>query len=156
LRLVGLKLAAANERRAAGDLQRVATFVVAVPLHEGAVAESDRALARDLRDLVARPPEGAIHKPHAARISLLHPHHGRVRAMKGDEFPIGNINEFCKQKGKDITREIISRAIQQKKDLREAGILLGVIQSEDPSKSEKEYDNFRQWVTRLGLTKGNK
>src|ERR1017187_10388201 len=54
LRLVGLKLAAPNQDRAAGDLQCVAILILAIPMHKGAIAESHRACARDLRDLIAR------------------------------------------------------------------------------------------------------
>src|ERR1019366_10791763 len=53
LRLVGLEPAAPNKDRAAGDLQRGAPFILAVPMHKGAIAESHRPRARDFRDLIA-------------------------------------------------------------------------------------------------------
>ena len=90
LRPVGLKLAAPDQHGPASHLQRIPPLLVLIPLHEAAIAEAHRALARDLRDLIARPPEGTVHKPHAARVGPLHPHHRRVRAVEGDELTVGN------------------------------------------------------------------
>src|ERR1039458_9626734 len=90
LRLVGLKLAPADQDGAAIDLQRVAPFMVAVPLHEGAVAKPHRALARDFRNLVAGPPKGAVHKSQTPRVIGVHAHHRRVGAVEGDELAIRN------------------------------------------------------------------
>ena len=90
LRFVGLELTAADQNGAAGHLQRVTSFIVAIPLHEGAIAEAHRTLARDFRNLVAGPPKGAVHKAHAAGVGGLHAHHRGIGAVEGDELAVGD------------------------------------------------------------------
>ena len=68
----------------------MATLVLGVPLHEAAIAEAHGPLPCHLGDLLARSPEGAIHKPHAARVSLGNLDHRRVRPVEGDELAVGD------------------------------------------------------------------
>lgn len=71
------------------------------------------------------------------------------RVINGDE-PITSITAFRNQYGEGTLREVISRAVVQQRDLRAAGRLLGCVGNVD---EEKEYDNFRRWLKRLGLSK---
>src|ERR1035441_5066378 len=120
LRLVGLKLAAPNQDRAAGDLQCVATLILAIPMHKGAITESHRARARDFRDLIAWPPECAVHKAHAARVAGLHSHHRRVGAVEGDEFAVGDQQRERGAVLHDHSRVTIVRADAQEVAVAEA------------------------------------
>src|ERR1017187_3919495 len=120
LRLVGLKLAAPNQDRAAGDLQRVATLILAIPMHKGAITESHRARPRDLRNLIARPPECAVHKAHAPRVGGLHPHHCRVGTVKGDELAVGDQHRERRAVLHDHSRITIVRADAQEVAVTEA------------------------------------
>src|SRR5438874_757028 len=78
LRLVLAELAAADQDRAAFDLQGVPALAVVIPLDEGAVAEADGAGAGDARDLVARSPERAVDEANAAGVSGSHSNHRGV------------------------------------------------------------------------------
>src|SRR5437588_6769723 len=84
------KLATADQDGAARHLQSVAPFLVPIPLHEGAIAETDRSLSVNFGDLIARTPEGAVHKTDATGISGLDANHRWVRAMKRHKLAIGN------------------------------------------------------------------
>src|SRR6266516_7519706 len=90
LRFVLLKLAAAHQNRAAGDLQRVAALILPVPLHKRAVAESDRAFAGNFSDLIAGPPESAVRKPDRSGVVGFDADHSRIGAMEGDELAVRN------------------------------------------------------------------
>ena len=82
LRLVFLEFAPAYDQIPTLDLKRVPAFLVAIPLHERAITESDRAIAGDPADLIARPPEGAVAEANAARVVRADANHRRVRAVK--------------------------------------------------------------------------
>src|SRR5262249_28930316 len=90
LRLVLLKLAPAHQDAAALHAQGRATLPLAVPLHERAIAEADRAATGDPRDLVARPPERAVDEPHRPSVRGRDDDHGRVRAAERDELAVGD------------------------------------------------------------------
>src|SRR6266702_1208930 len=70
LRLVFPKFAAANQHRSALSLNCVSAFLVVVPLHERAIAETNRAFARNLCDLIARAPKCAINEAHTSGIGF--------------------------------------------------------------------------------------
>lgn len=59
--------------------------------------------------------------------------------------------EFRNRHGEDDLREIIRWAIFEKSDVRAAGEFLGFISASDSS--DRDYDNFRQWMSKLGLKK---
>src|SRR5262249_17940924 len=83
-------MAAAHHDAAVLHSQRMASFRLAVPLHERAIAEAYRAAAGDARDLVARPPEGAVHESHRAAIRRPNDHHGRVRTAERHKLTVGD------------------------------------------------------------------
>ncbi|MBU2529853.1 MAG: sigma-54 dependent transcriptional regulator [Elusimicrobia bacterium] len=65
-------------------------------------------------------------------------------------FKIEDITVFRNTYGSKALEEIISRAIAKTRDIKEAGVLIGYI----PEKGDDiKYANFRQWLTRLGLSK---
>src|SRR5262245_1035593 len=90
LRFVFLEIAAAHQECAADGLDGMKALPVVVPLNESAIAEAYGALAVYPGDLIARPPEGTIDEPHGPSIGGVDAHHGRVRAVKGDELAVGN------------------------------------------------------------------
>src|SRR5882724_6295585 len=90
LRLVLLKFATAHEDVSSDGLHGGAAFVVVIPVAKRAIGKTDRAPPGDFRDLIARPPERAIDKPHRASIVLLHIHHRGIRSMKCSEFTIAD------------------------------------------------------------------
>src|SRR5688572_18759981 len=57
LRFVLLKLATAHDQVSTHSLNRMPTFLVAIPLDERAIAETNRSRTLNLGDLIARPPE---------------------------------------------------------------------------------------------------
>src|SRR5438445_3212988 len=63
LRFVLPELTAADQNRAALDLKRGPAFFLVIPLNESAIAKADGAFAGNFGDLIARPPESAIHEP---------------------------------------------------------------------------------------------
>src|ERR1035438_530273 len=137
LRLVGLKLAAPNQDRAAGDLQRVAILILAIPMHKGAITESHRARARDLRNLIARAPKGAVHKAHAAGVGGLHPHHRRVRAVEGDKLAVGDQQRHRGAVLHDHSRVTIIRADTQEIAVAEAARSLDELVADVVAKAER-------------------
>src|ERR1035441_1756329 len=137
LRLVGLKLAAPNQDRAAGDLQRVATLILAIPMHKGAITESHRARSRDLRNLIARPPECAVHKAHAPRVGGLHPHHCRVGTVEGDELAVGDPKRHRGAVLHDHSRVAIIRADAQEIAVAEAARSLDELVADVVAKAER-------------------
>src|ERR1017187_1533856 len=137
LRLGGLELAAANQHSAAGDLQRVATLILAIPMHKGAITESHRARARDLRDLIARPPECAFHKAHAAGVGGLHPHHRRVGTVEGDELTVGNQQRHRSAVLHHHSRITIVRADAQEVAVTEAARSLDELVADVVAKAER-------------------
>src|ERR1017187_2793971 len=90
LRLVLLKLTAAHEQVSALDLERVATFAITVPLNEGAIAETHRALAGDLRDLIARSPERRVDEANTPGVIGSHAHHRWIGTVERNKFAVGN------------------------------------------------------------------
>src|SRR4051812_47170083 len=65
-------------------------FVLAVPLDEGAVAETDGAFAGDLGDLIAGSPEGAVDEADVAAVGFFDADHGGVGTVEADEFAVGD------------------------------------------------------------------
>ena len=90
LGLVLAEFAAAHEERAAGGFDGGSPLLLAVPLGEGAVAETDRPFARHTGDLAARSPERAVGEADASRVGLGHLDHGRIGALEGDELAVGD------------------------------------------------------------------
>jgi len=68
----------------------MAPFLFSVPLHKGTIAEAYGSFAVNLRDLIAGPPKGAVHKPDTSRVRDFNPNHGGIRAMERNEFTVGN------------------------------------------------------------------
>src|ERR1017187_5518752 len=137
LRLVGLKLAAPNQDRAAGDLQRVATLILAIPMHKGAITESHRARPRDLRNLISRPPECAVHKAHAPRVGGLHPARCRVGNVEGDELAVGDQHRERGAVLHDHSRITIVRADAQEVAVTEAARSLDELVADVVAKAER-------------------
>jgi DNA-binding NtrC family response regulator len=71
------------------------------------------------------------------------------RVLDGSE-PMTSITAFRNRYGEGALREVMARAVIQEHDLRAAGKLLGCVGNVD---EDKEYDNFRRWLKRLGLSK---
>src|SRR6266436_2932683 len=86
LGFVFLKFAASDQQRAPDSLNGMAPFLFSVPLHKRTIAEADSSLAVNLRDLIAGPPEGAVHKPDTSRVGSFDPNHGGIRAMERNKF----------------------------------------------------------------------
>ncbi len=84
MRLVLAKIASADQCASTGNLNRRTIFL---PLHESAVAETNRAPG-DLRDLVARSPERAVAESDHAFVTGKHLHHGGVFTMERSEFAV--------------------------------------------------------------------
>lgn len=63
---------------------------------------------------------------------------------------IEDLTDFRNTHGSRVLEEIVSRAIEKARDLKEAGIIIGYIPEDDQG---EKYANFRQWVSRLGLSK---
>ena len=51
--------------------------------------------------------------------------------------------------GEDALRHVLARAVQETRDQAKAAVLLGFLR---PDHTEKEYQTFRQWFRRMGLT----
>jgi len=64
--------------------------------------------------------------------------------------PMTSITAFRNRYGEGLLRQVIARAVTQERDLRAAGRLLGCVGNVD---EDREYDNFRRWLKRLGLSK---
>ena len=88
LRFVFPEFTTADQNRAALNLERGPALFLVVPLNECAVAKTDGTLAGNLGDLIAGPPESAIHEPHTAGICGANPDHGRVRAVERNELTV--------------------------------------------------------------------
>src|ERR1039458_1661133 len=84
------KFAAVHQQRSAVRLNGAAAFLVPIPLHKSAVAEADGAASGDFCNLVAWPPEGAIHETHHGHVVGFHPNHGWIGAVEGRELTTGN------------------------------------------------------------------
>src|SRR5579875_517587 len=85
-----LKFAAVDKDSSTLGLNGVTPFLVSVPLYESAITEGHCSLAGDRGDLIARSPECTVHETHTAGIVPLHANYGRVRAVEGREFAVGN------------------------------------------------------------------
>src|SRR5204863_711496 len=88
LRLILVELTTAHQNRSALHLERVAAFLIVIPLNEGAVAKANGASAGDPGDLVAGPPKSAVYEAHGAIMVSANLDHGGVRAVKGYKFAI--------------------------------------------------------------------
>ena len=90
LGFVFLEFTTADQNGAARGLDRMATFLFLVPLHEGAVAEADGPFTRHFGNLIARTPEGAIHETDRSGVGFADADHGRIWSMERNEFAVGN------------------------------------------------------------------
>ncbi len=75
---------------------------------------------------------------------------GLWKSVKDKSIVIDDLTAFRNKYGSGVLKEILERAIKEEKDLREAGRLIGFIAE---TGDEDRYDNLRQWMRRLGLTK---
>lgn len=72
------------------------------------------------------------------------------QSVKDKSLIIDDLTTFRNKYGSEVLKGILKRAIKEEKDLREAGRLIGFIPE---SGDEDRYDNLRQWMRRLGLSK---
>src|SRR5882757_7496162 len=81
------KFAALNQD-AAGSSLNCGPVSILSPLHKCAIAEADRTLTINLRNLVARPPESAVTYANDSFVCSANFHHGWIIAMKRCKFTI--------------------------------------------------------------------
>ena len=76
------EFATTHQKRSAVRLDRITAFFFAIPLHEGAIAETDGPFAGDFRDLVAGSPKSAIYHPDAARVAGFDADHSGIGTVE--------------------------------------------------------------------------
>lgn len=65
---------------------------------------------------------------------------------------VTDLKGFRNTYGEDVLTALIVRALQHTRDVRKAGLLIGAISNSD---DKQAYDNFRAWMTRLGIRKSD-
>lgn len=68
--------------------------------------------------------------------------------MSGKES-IDDLTKFRNLYGEHTLKEVFTRALQEKNDIRAAGRLIGYLGSDD---DKTRYDNLRKWISRLGIS----
>ncbi len=71
------------------------------------------------------------------------------KSILSGENPIDDLTRFRNLHGENALKDVLTRAIQEKNDIRAAGKLIGYLGHSD---DKTRYDNLRKWISRLGIS----